>query len=139
MATRREGRHLSLPEAARRLGLHRATVNEMVQDGRIPAERNGPHWYVDEVDLDAFAATYTRPPGSPRRRVGAVEPSGDLLARLADWEEASVRELAAVINMHEGNIRKHLCIAEAQGLAERDEYAQWRLTAAGRAKFHPGV
>lgn len=36
-----------------------------------------------------------------------------------------------MIDMHEGNIRKHLCIAEAQGLAERDEAGQWSLTPTG--------
>jgi excisionase family DNA binding protein len=126
---------VSLPAAAERLSLHRATVNEMVQSGRLPATRVGAHWFVARTDLDAFAATYRRPRNAPRRipRKPLVAP--EILATLADWGDATVAELAAVIDMHEGNIRKHLCLAEADGLAERDEFGRWSLTSAGRARL----
>src|ERR1700704_1040636 len=99
---------VSLPEAARRLQLHRATLNDMVQSERIPACRIGPHWYIAEADLAAFAATYTRPRNAPRRVTRTPQPAAEILDRLADWGDGTVAELAVVIDMHAGNIRKHL-------------------------------
>ena len=122
---------LGLPEVAKRLGLHRATVNDMVHDGRIPACRIGPHWYIDENDFENFALSYERPRNSPRRAPRRVEPSPEIIALIGEWGEASVAEIQEIVQLHEGNIRKHLCIAEAQGLAERDEHGRWRLTPAG--------
>ena len=127
MATALAHELVGLPEAAHRLGLHRATVNDMVQAGRIPALRVGPHWFIVRQDLEAFAATYQRPRNAPRRIPRRPQVSPEILERLEEWGDATVAELAAVIDMHEGNIRKHLCIAEAQGLAVRDEYSRWRL------------
>lgn len=124
---------ISLPDAAERLNLHRATINAMVKDERLPAQRVGPHWYIDERDLEAFARTYVRPRNAPRRRSTTVEPSIEILGLLCDWEEATVNELMAVVDLHPGTIRKHLCIAEAQGLAVRDDLSQWSLTTDGRA------
>lgn len=133
MATTHENVLVGLPQAAERLGLHRATVNDMVQDGRIPARRVGAHWYIEAADLEQFAATYERPKNAPRRLPRAVRPSPQLLALLAEWGRATVPELVEVVDMHEGNIRKHLCIAESQSLVQRDEYSQWSLTDSGYA------
>jgi excisionase family DNA binding protein len=132
MTGRDEGALIGLPQAAERLGLHRATVNDMVHEGRIPARRIGPHWFIETGDLERFASDYRRPRNSPRRLPRAVKPSAEILALLGDWGSATAAELREVVDMHEGNIRKHLCIAEAQGLAERDEYSRWAVTAAGR-------
>lgn len=128
MVTRIEEELVSLPEAAGRLGLHRATVNDMVQSGRVRATRVGSHWYIERCELERFAASYVRPRNAPKRlpREPVVEP--EILERLRDWGEATVAELAVVIEMHEGNIRKHLCLAEAQGLAKRDDFGRWRLS-----------
>jgi excisionase family DNA binding protein len=131
MATIHEDVLIGLPQAAERLGLHRATVNDMVQDGRIPARRLGAHWYIEAGDLERFASTYERPRNAPRRLPRAVRPSPKILELLGQWRCATVSELHEVVEMHDGNIRKHLCIAEAQGLVERDEYSRWSLTAAG--------
>jgi len=127
MATSLKNELVGLPEAARRLNLHRATVNDMVQAGRIPAQRRGPHWFIERQDLEEFAATYERPRNAPRRFPREPEVSSKILECLAEWEEATVAELAAVVDMHEGTIRKHLCMGEAQGLVARDEYSRWRL------------
>lgn len=132
MAGHDEKALVGLPEAAERLGLHRATVNDMVKDGRIPAHRIGAHWFIRVSDLDCFASSYERPRNSPRRVPRTVQPSAEILVLLGDWGSATVPELRQVLDVHEGNIRKHLCIAEAQGLAERDECSRWALTAAGR-------
>ena len=124
---------VGLPEAAARLGLHRATVNDMVHSGRIVATRIGSHWYIAERDLRLFAASYVRPRNAPRRpqRLPVIAP--EITDRLRDWGDATVAQLAVVVDMHEGNIRKHPCLAEAQGLVYRDEYGRWSLTDSFRA------
>ena len=135
MATRAQERLVSLPDAAERLGLHRATVNDMVRSGRIAARRVGPHWFIDERDLASFAATYRRPLNAPRRQQRRPVVSPEILKWLAEWDDATITELAVVVEMHEGNIRKHLCLAEVLGLAGRDEFSRWRLTPEGRAQL----
>jgi excisionase family DNA binding protein len=136
MASDEEEPRVGLPEAAEILGLHRATVNEMIHSGRIAAEREGPHWLIRRSDLAAFAASYRRPRNAPRRRPAEArdEWTNQLLRLLSDWEEVSVADLARVLALHPGNIRKYLCFLEADGVACRDEYAIWRLTDAGRRR-----
>ena len=78
---------VGLPAVAERLGVHRATVNDMVRDGRLPAHRDGAHWVVRRSDLESFAADYVRPANAPNRRetsVPATWPDIELL--LADFE-----------------------------------------------------
>jgi excisionase family DNA binding protein len=135
MARGTNPRLVGLPEAAERLGLHRATVNDMVKDGRIPAQRVGAHWFIESQDLERFSHSYHRPRNSPRRSARAVQPSEEVLSRVDDWGTATVAELNEVLDLHEGNIRKHLCIAEAQGFACRDEYSRWSLTNAGKHRM----
>jgi excisionase family DNA binding protein len=127
-------RFLGLPEAAKRLGLHRATVNEMVVDGRLNGERIGPHWFVKESVLNRFASSYERPKNAPKR--GATEAGvmwqHTILEKLAEWHDAGVQELSEVIDLHPGNIRKYLCLLEVRDLAQRDEGGMWSLTAEGQ-------
>jgi len=125
---------VSLPDAARRLGVARGSLNHLVREGRLAAERVGPHWYVDPVVLDAFAQTYR--PSNRRRTVRPVNESREQVARLlADWQEATADELAIGVGLHPGNVRKHLVILEAAGVAERDDQAYWRLTEEGRRQY----
>lgn len=127
---------VGLPEAADRLGVHRATVNDMVKEGRLPAERDGAHWLIRRDDLELFAAAYVRPRNAPpqRKHGGLLETTQEVLDWLADFGEATVAELDQVVDLHEGNIRKHLRILEAKDLAVRGPDGMWRLTAAGVAK-----
>lgn len=86
---------LTLPEVAEALGVHRATVNDMVLSRRLRARRRRGYWYVARDDLEAFAATYVRPPNAPRRRTRTLVSDGGwrLLALLVEWNEATVAEL----------------------------------------------
>ncbi len=121
---------VGLPEAATRLGLHRATVNAMVHAGRLPATRYGAHWFVRRPDLESFAQSYVRPPNSPWAPAKPSEPSPirqQIVTLLTEWDEATVEELARVIDVHIGNIRKHLRFLEADGLAIRSVKGEWRL------------
>lgn len=123
-----------LVEAAAVLDVHRATVNEMVRDGRLRGHRIGPHWFVDRDELMRFRETYSRPKNSPKRLAGSNHTEKwieQLVERLLDWDDATVDELAQVIDLHPGNIRKYLNLAEARGLVQRDEFGSWRLVAGG--------
>ncbi len=125
---------LGLPDAARRLGIDRSSLNRLVREGRFAAQRIGPHWYVDPAVLDEFAASYR--PARHRRTKHPTNESREQVARLlADWQEATADELAVGVGLHPGNVRKHLVILEAAGAAERDDSALWRLTEAGRRLY----
>ena len=63
--------YVSLPEAARRLGLHYMTVYRYVRTGRLPAVRKGGQWLVDVVDLAP-----KKPSGKPKQQ----EPTARRLA-----------------------------------------------------------
>jgi excisionase family DNA binding protein len=127
---------VSLPEAAEYLGLHRATVNDMIISGRLRGYRLGAHWYVRRPELEIFKRAYRRPRGSPRR--GAVEASAywtqEILRWLLHWSEATSAELDRVLDLHVGNIRKYLALAEKDSLVTRDEYGLWSLTGLGLAQ-----
>lgn len=124
---------VSLPEAAERLGVHRATVNDMVQSGRLHGRREGAHWFISRDDLDEFASTYVRPRNAPprRKRRGLLETTQEVLDWLGELDEATVVELDQVVDLHEGNIRKHLRILEVQDFAVRSDDGSWRLTPEG--------
>ncbi len=122
---------LGLPDAAGRLGIERSSLNRLVREGRIAAQRIGPHWYIDPAVLDEFASSYR--PARHRRTRHPTNESREQVARLlADWQEGTADELAVGIGLHPGNVRKHLVILEAAGVAERDDSGFWRLTEAGR-------
>jgi excisionase family DNA binding protein len=125
---------VGLPAAGEFLGLHRATVNEMVRQRRIPARREGAHWLIRRDDLLAFKQNYRRPRNAPRRHIrrdSLPETAADVAVRLADWGDATVPELAEVLNVHHGNIRKNLSILQTRALAEPTPSGSWRLTPAG--------
>lgn len=125
---------VSLPRAAEMLGLHRGTVNEMVNCGRLRGFRLGPHWYVRRSELDLFKEQYRRPKNAPLRRNGQRRAywTEHLVRWLSAWENASVEELSRVVDLHVGNIRKYLTLGDQAGLFKRDDEGLWRLTDAGR-------
>jgi excisionase family DNA binding protein len=128
---------VGLPEAAQLLGVHRATANDMVKSGRLTGYRLGPHWYVRRSDLEIFARHYERPKNSPRRKVAGATAAywtNDILRWLGMWESATSEELRRVIDLHVGNIRKYLSLAELDGLVTRDENGFWSLTSHGRER-----
>lgn len=127
---------MGLPEAARRLGVHRTAVNTMILDGRLRGERVGPYWRVSREVFEKFAASYRRPPNVP---VPKKDPDGlppvanRALQWLARWCAATTGELREVMADDPGNIRKATDILRRRDLAQRDRDGSWRLTAAGAA------
>ena len=123
---------VGLPEVAERLGVHRATVNDMVRSERLPAVREGAHWFVSRAALDEFAATYVKPSNAPRSRERRLpESTPQLLSLLAEFESATALELAPFVSLHEGNVRKHLRLMENAGLVTRRVDGEWQLTSSG--------
>jgi|BarGraNGADG00212_1021973.scaffolds.fasta_scaffold06442_2 excisionase family DNA binding protein len=125
---------LTLPEVASFLGLHRATVNDMVLSRRLPARRRRGHWYVEQSDLERFAATYQRPPNAPQPRDHRLVSEGGwtILSCLVDWDEATTAELDRVVDLHIGNIRKQLNLLSAAHLADKTDDCFWVATDEGR-------
>lgn len=130
-----EGRTwITLPEAARRLGVHRTAVNSMILDGRLEGERHGPYWRIRLATFERFAARYTRPPNVPvpNRDPNALPPVAErALLWLRRWDSATTSELAEVMSDAPGNIRKGTDILRSRQLARRDDHGNWALTAAG--------
>ena len=127
---------ISLPEAARLLGVHRTAVNTMILDGRLDGERVGPYWRVRRDVFDAFAATYVRPPNVPvpTRDPKALPPVAErALALLIRWGSATTGELGEVMTDAPGNIRKATDILRSRGFAERDDAGHWSPTPEGEA------
>lgn len=126
---------LTLNEVAAALGVHRATVNDMVLNRRLRARRRRGHWLVDRTEFTNFAATYQRPPNAPPRRNSrslVSENGWQVLALLVEWSEGSVAEIDRGLDLHEGNIRKQLRLLESEGLVCRDANGSWSPTAAGQ-------
>lgn len=131
-----DGEWVGLPEAARRLGVHRTAVNSMILDGRLQGERVGPYWRVSREVFEEFAANYRRPPNVPvpKRDPDDLPPVANrALEWLARWSAATTSELREVMADDPGNIRKATDILRGRSLAQRDQDGWWRLTAAGRA------
>ena len=124
---------VGLTEVARHLRVSSKSVRLLVYQGRLPARRLGPLWYVDREVLEEFAKTYQpRRPKRPPRQTSNTDSREKVARLLAEWQSATADELAVGIGLHPGNVRKHLVILASAGVAERDDEGLWRLTAAGR-------
>jgi excisionase family DNA binding protein len=69
--------HLSLHEAAERVGVHYMTIYRRIRLGILPARKIGGTWMVDPADLELATTT----PDRGRRRRGASHP------RVSIWQE----------------------------------------------------
>lgn len=50
-----------------------------------------------------------------------------IIGLLNEFESADAAELATFLNLHEGNVRKHLRLMERVGLVVRRNDGQWQL------------
>jgi excisionase family DNA binding protein len=57
---------ISVAEAADRLGVHRTRVNQMIDDGLLPATRVGRSYIIRASDLDSVRSRPT--PGRPKKQ-----------------------------------------------------------------------
>jgi excisionase family DNA binding protein len=125
-----EERLLSTVEAARLLGVTRVSVHSSVIEGRLPAQRIDGRWYINQTDVEAYRPRLPSTAGT--KRVGPLNDSARrLLALLGEWGSSKADELAVVVELHPGNVRKGLAIAEKLGYVTREGH-EWLLTDAGR-------
>jgi len=114
-------------EAGRLVGRSGDAIRAACVNGKLPGRKDSQGcWHVDPADVLAWAAR--TPPGHgprlPRPRTDEV------MELLRDWGSASAEELARVLAIHPGNVRKYLAILSAEGRAQRRSDGQWVLTTA---------
>jgi excisionase family DNA binding protein len=102
--------HLSLHEAAERLGVHYMTVYRRVRLGMLPARKIDGTWLVDPADLEA-----TTSPRRGRRRQATGQP------RAAIWQE---RLQARMLDGDVAGSWRLIEAAMASGLEPGDIYVQ---------------
>ncbi len=81
-----QGRLLTIPEAAQRLGLSVAMVRRYCADGKLPAQKIGRDWAIRQHDAENFAAT-PRHSGRPALRSTQYTIQPHRALRVADKEE----------------------------------------------------
>lgn len=57
---------ITTKEAAARLGVNKQRVWQLIQSGKLPAQKVGRDWIIDEKDLER-PEIRNRKPGRPRR------------------------------------------------------------------------
>lgn len=129
--------HVSVDEAARRLGLHPAHVRRLMREGEIPAQKVGARWLVSESALrqrDRLQPSSGRPL-SPNTAWALLELAGAGLRAGQD-----VRAVAAVHELPDRRARYRLrrLLTDAP---PTDRWAAWLRRRANpeRVWVHPGV
>ena len=119
---------ISLPEAARRLGVHRTVVNKYVLRATLPAVNVLGRWYVRPEDVEKISVW-----AKPRVIHRGLNPSCyRLAATLADWGGGAPVELAAETGLHDGHVRRLLTQMQLQHLVAKGGDGSWALTDHGR-------
>jgi excisionase family DNA binding protein len=60
--------YLPSSEAARLLGIHPMSIQQLCRGGKLRAEKIANRWLVRRDDLDEFAKTYVPAAGRPRQK-----------------------------------------------------------------------
>ncbi len=60
--------YLSSSEAAKLLGIHPFTIQYLLRDGRLPAEKIANRWLISRQTVERFAKTYIPKVGRPRKK-----------------------------------------------------------------------
>ncbi len=135
MSVAQELKLLSANDAARQLDVTRRVVVSLLTNGSLPGVLLADRWFVEARDLEEFAKTY-KPRRLPSRNgvdQRTEQSRGAIVATLADWHEATPAEIAQAIELHPGNVRKHLVLMEKAGLTHRLDDGSWVLTDEGLA------
>jgi len=115
---------LSTAQAAHVVQRGQATIRAAIRKGLLSASKNPDDstWRVRRSDLLAWSDRAAR-----RIAVNRPHPSQHVAELLATYGSADVAELATIMGIHPGNVRKHLAILAAQGQAEHQDDGQWVL------------
>ncbi len=60
--------YLASSEAADILGIHHMTIQRVLRDGKLPAEKIANRWLLRRTDVEEFAKTYVPKVGRPRQK-----------------------------------------------------------------------
>ncbi len=60
--------YLASSEAADILGIHHMTIQRLLRDGKLPAEKIANRWLLRRADVEEFAKTYVPKVGRPRQK-----------------------------------------------------------------------
>ncbi len=60
--------YLASSEAADILGIHHMTIQRLLRDGKLPAEKIANRWLLRRTDVEEFAKTYVPKVGRPRQK-----------------------------------------------------------------------
>jgi excisionase family DNA binding protein len=63
---RKLAKFITNKEVASRLGISKQRVWQLIQSGKVPAQKVGRDWIIDEKDLD-LPQVRDRKPGRPRK------------------------------------------------------------------------
>ncbi len=50
------------------LGIHHMTIQRLLRDGKLPAEKIANRWLLRRTDVEEFAKTYVPKVGRPRQK-----------------------------------------------------------------------
>jgi DNA-binding MarR family transcriptional regulator len=109
---------IDLPTAARRLGINRITANLLVLEGRLPAQKLGQRWVIDEEEFARFAASY-QPDKNRGREPLRPEAARPVLEALHDHQGATVGELAQLVGRPRRTVLGWVQMLDEEGLVER--------------------
>ncbi len=74
---------LTVPEAARRVARNPETVRRWIREGKLPAERIGTQWIIEDEDLDAIMnGGMSLPRPKERKKTFYGEPMPDVVAAI---------------------------------------------------------
>ena len=60
--------YISSSEAAKILGIHPFTIQNLLRNGKLPAEKIANRWLLRRPDVEEFAKTYLPKVGRPRQK-----------------------------------------------------------------------
>jgi excisionase family DNA binding protein len=127
---------LSTVEVAALLGISRGGVHHLGEKGYIPYQRIDGRRYFKRADVEAHRPRLGPSAGRPRTDGPLPRSAPRVLGCLNEWAASTSEQLAMVVELHPGNVRKCLAIAEKLGYTVRSrtgEGLEWSLTDAGRA------
>ena len=62
------GSYVPSSEAARALGIHPMSIQQLCRDGKLKAEKIANRWLLRRSDVEEFAKTYVPTVGRPRQK-----------------------------------------------------------------------
>lgn len=115
--------YLTTTEAGQLIDRSPSAIRNAICSGHLPSVRRDGFQWVDRYDVLGWDLE------AIRRRTRHRPPEERLIPLLAEHGTMDSRELAILLDLHVGNVRKYLAILAHQGRARRRPDGQWELTA----------